>query len=679
MSENTPGGTPGFQKGTIAALRWGWPLAASAVFLILGTALGTRTGIAATSPAAVTVLILLATLAGGAGAVALIRTPTAPPIRPYVGLAATIAALLALTSIGTLSPDLPASLYLLVAPWRFALTPLAVHFAFAIGWPHRHRFWSGLVIGWYVLHGAMLVAALAAILSGESLLVGIVDTTFRTRILEPAAVVTAIAALGVALMSPSRGSAQRRATGWAFAAILFGLGPTVLALVVPDINVTIDGAMTTARLAMALTAFLGFAAVLTLPFVNPLNRDLLAHRFAVRLLDETDLPGALREMAAMLLATFEAEGVAIRLATPPIAVVEGKSRLADGEAIAVEVETVDDQRVLVAPIGRIGDPLGELRLDARFAGSFGSREREWLGAFLMPVASALRARRREQLLKDRSVTNSRDVLDAVHELQASLGHLPTDASSDEMAVPPAVDASEVLGQLSDGLDGVSRRTDDLESAATEARALVRESSDDIATALDALRRFAAELLRLGTWGDEITASNQSVSGVAFRTNLLANNAALEATRAGSAGKTFGVLAEEIRRLADATASSSSSIDQATAALAGEVLKLGQSLEAVQSSLVTAIRKAESSEESARRVSDTAGSVLGHARSLRPAVEEAYAVAKRRSARDQKLTDTMERFLAEREQLAARLADHRTDLERIIQVLDRLGRRDSRPR
>jgi hypothetical protein len=40
---------------------------------------------------------------------------------------------------------------------------------------------------------------------------------------------------------------------------------------------------------------------------------------------------------------------------------------------------------------------------------------------------------------------------------------------------------------------------------------------------------------------------------------------------------------------------------------------------------------------------------------------------------------MERFLAEREQLAGRLAEHRTDLERIIQVLDRLGRRDSRQR
>ena len=56
--------------------------------------------------------------------------------------------------------------------------------------------------------------------------------------------------------------------------------------------------------------------------------------------------------------------------------------------------------------------------------------------------------------------------------------------------------------------------------------------------------------------DAIAASNDTVSGVAFRTNLLANTAALEASRAGAAGRTFAVLAEEIRRLADATAEAS---------------------------------------------------------------------------------------------------------------------------
>jgi hypothetical protein len=677
MTENTLGEHLRFQKGTVAGLVAGWPLVASAAFLVVGVALGTRTGTATTSPQAVTVLILLATLAGGAGAVALLRTSTAPVIRPYVGLVAAVAAILALTPVATLSTDLPLPFFLLIAPWRYALIPLAVHFAFAIGWPHRKRNWAGLVIGWYAIHAAMLAAAVIGIVAGEAPLLAIVDTTFRARILEPAGVATAVAALAVAIASPSRRSAQRRATGWAFAALLLGLAPTVLALVIPSAATSIDGSMTTARLALALVAYFGFAAVLALPFVNPLNRDLLAHRFATRLLDTEDIAEVMRDMAQTMAATFETEGVTIRLMVPELLITEGKPRPIIDTTIAPEPETIDDHRTLVAPIGRVADPLGELRLDARHAGAFGERERIWLAAFLLPVAAALRARSREVRLRGELAIASRSVLEASAELMASASQLPVDGSGGELAVPPPVDASEVLGQLSDGLEGVSRRAHDLEGEAAEAHSLVREAIDQVAQALDALRGFTSDLVRLGTWGDEIGASNQTVSGVAFRTNLLANNAALEATRAGSAGKTFGVLAEEIRRLADATAGSSTAIEGATASFAADLATLGERLEEVRLSLVAAIRKSEVGEDSARRLTDTAGAVLGYSRSLRPAVDEAHAVAQRRSARDVKLTDTLERFVAERGTTANQLHEHRLTLERITQALERLGRQGTR--
>jgi hypothetical protein len=419
--------------------------------------------------------------------------------------------------------------------------------------------------------------------------------------------------------------------------------------------------------------FLGLAALVALPFVNPLQRDLLAARHAARLLDETDLTAAMRELAAALREVFEAEGASIRLSTPPIAVTEGIVRPGTEVAFAPEAETVDDQRTLVAPIGRSGDPLGEVRLDARFAGAFGGREREWLAGFLLPIATALRARRREQLLREQSIAIQRDVHQASLEIRASLLKFPAEFDGDPIAVPPAVDASEVLGQLTDGLDGVSRRADDLEGAASEARTQVREASDEVAQALDALRRFTAEMVRLGTWRDDISASNQTVSGVAFRTNLLANNAALEATRAGSAGKTFGVLAEEIRRLADATSSSSAAIDQAGASLAMELGALVEALERVQASLVASIRKSEVGEEAARRVMETAGAVLSHARSLRPAVDEAYAVARRRTDRDTRLTEMLERFTTDRDTLVQTLTNHRALLEQVERILQRIGK------
>ena len=645
----------------VAAWAVGLPLLPQlATSRVTGTATATLVGFA-----------VLAVLTAG---VALLRMPADPVTAPFVGLAATVATLLALGPLDRPAASGALISFLLVAPWRYALTPLVVHFALEVGWPHRRPRWAGWILGWYALEVGMLVVVAVGLVIDEGALVDAVDRTFRASVLEPAGAATAVIGTLLALATPVRGRVLQRALAWTAAAVAIGLAPLLLAPYLPVLARSLDGAVTPARLALFVVPVFGLIAVLSLPFRDAAARDLLAHRLAAGLLEGTDLAGGLRQIAVALHETFNTRGVVVRVTEPDTVATIGEvaPQVLRGP-IVPEMETGDEQQELVAPIGRAGNPLGEVRLEGRFAGAFGPTERDWLAALLLPIAGALRARRREIATNQRNDALASHLASTIGALASAAHALPLAPTDGGMAVPPPVDAREVLAQMSDGVTGIARYGEGLATSAGEARNRARGASDSVARGLDALSALSAEVARLSRYGEEIAASNDTVSGVAFRTNLVANNAALEAIRAGAAGRTFGVLAEEVRRLADTTAATSAAIGEQTAALATEVANVGTTLDGTRQALAAAIREAEAGEAAAQRLNDAAVELEDTARSLRPVVAEANAVAKRRTARDQHLTATMERFLNERAALSRALTLHRDAMDRLATTLAQLAR------
>ena len=117
-------------------------------------------------------------------------------------------------------------------------------------------------------------------------------------------------------------------------------------------------------------------------------------------------------------------------------------------------------------------------------------------------------------------------------------------------------STETAEQASASADG-ARQALSLAEAGTQA---VQKTIQEMSDLRERVNEIAAQIAALGAQTGQITSVSDLVSDLAKQTNMLALKAAVEAARAGEQGKGFGVVASEIRKLADESKKSAQKIN-----------------------------------------------------------------------------------------------------------------------
>jgi methyl-accepting chemotaxis protein len=264
-----------------------------------------------------------------------------------------------------------------------------------------------------------------------------------------------------------------------------------------------------------------------------------------------------------------------------------------------------------------------------------------------------------------------DISSAVAQMTASIQEMDTNllnlATVVEQAVANTQEMSASIVQVAGNADRVRSESNVTDQQVREGRNEVLALSKGMGSISDTVADVVTEMQSLDGASRQIGEILGLIEEIADQTNLLALNAAIEAARAGEHGRGFAVVADEVRKLAENSASSTKQIGQLVA-------DIQRRTSAVLERTARANSLVQSNAESARNVTHMIETISTRVTEVAQLVSEISVATTEQARASEELAKASEQMGAMTHEAAATMREQAITSNQILESVSEIENR-----